>query len=73
MGSFLSDTFFESFSNKYYKEFKMYKKGKDIRKKRHPILSFNLCAVTNLSAPSCFFLCSFCFLGRSFQQLNSGN
>jgi hypothetical protein len=32
MGSFLSDTFFKSFSSKYGKEFKMYRKGKVIKK-----------------------------------------
>ncbi len=64
MGSFLSDAFFKSFSSKYCKEFKMYRKGKDTRKKRHQILSFHLCVVTSLSAPSCFCLCSFCFWGE---------
>jgi hypothetical protein len=53
MGGFLSDTFFKSFSKKYCKEFKMYRKGKDIRGIK--ILSFNLCVVTNLSAPSLLF------------------
>jgi len=33
-------------------------------------LSFHLCVVTKLLAPSCFCLYSFCFLGRSIQQLN---
>ncbi|MFN9960610.1 MAG: hypothetical protein ACK55I_46605, partial [bacterium] len=45
-------------SKRRCKEFKMYKKGRDIRKKRH-LAAF----VFNLSV---FGL----FLGRSFQQLN---
>jgi hypothetical protein len=44
MGSFLYDTFFKSFSSKYCKEFTKYKKGKDLRKKRHQIFKLpNLC------------------------------
>jgi hypothetical protein len=37
--------------------------GKDIRKRDFKFLSFQICVVTNLSAPSCFCLCSICFWG----------
>ncbi len=37
-------------------EGKRHKKKRDIK-----FLSFQICVVTNLSAPSCFCLCSFCF------------
>jgi hypothetical protein len=44
MGSFLSEAFFKSFSSKYFKEFEMYRKGKDFRKKRHQIVKLtDLC------------------------------
>jgi hypothetical protein len=34
----------------------MYRKGKDIRKKRHQIFKLLICVVTNLSAPSAAFV-----------------
>ncbi len=49
MGSFLSETFFKSYSSKYCKEFTMYRKRKDIRKKTHQIFKLpNLCGVVFL-------------------------
>ncbi len=47
MGSLLYDTFFKSFSSKYCKEFKMYRKGKDIRKRDIKFLSFQICVHGN--------------------------
>jgi hypothetical protein len=41
----------------------MYRKGKDIRKKDIIFLSFQICAVTNSSAPSCF-----CFVPSVFGE-----
>jgi hypothetical protein len=66
MESFLYDTFINSFSSQYCKEFKMYRKGKDIK-----FLSFQTCVVTNLPAPSCFCLCSFCFRGEVSSRTGS--
>ncbi len=43
----------------------MYRKGKDIRKKRHQIFKLpNQCGNQLISMPSGFCLCSFCFLGE---------
>ncbi len=49
---------------KYCIIFKMYRKGKDIRKRDIQFLSFQICVVTNLSALSCFCLCYFCISGE---------
>jgi hypothetical protein len=74
MGSFLSDTLFKSFSSKYvYSKIFMIQllhniqnvqKGKRHQKKTViKFSSFQICVVTNLSAPLlCLF--SFCFWGE---------
>ncbi len=47
------------------------RREKTSERKDIKFLSFQICAVTNLSAPSCFCRCFFLLcLGRSFQSLN---
>jgi hypothetical protein len=41
------------------------------KKETSKLLSFQICVVTNLSAPSCFSLCSFCFWGEVSNSRNS--